>query len=214
MHSPENMLDRLISGASEGLRTCFSAAAANRPCPADTPRDADAGLDTQARSTSIRLMRVNHAGEVAAQALYNGQALFARSPETQQHLLAAAEEEFDHLAWCSERISELGGSPSRLTPFWYAGSFVVGTIAALAGDARSLGFIEETEAQVEAHLDDHLGRLPEADERSREILRQMSADEARHGADAASRGAEPVPEFARHLMRLGGSVLRQVAQVL
>jgi ubiquinone biosynthesis monooxygenase Coq7 len=214
MFTADSLLERLVAGASEGLRTCFSSPAPNRPLPAQTSRDADALLDASSRATSIRLMRVNHAGEVAAQALYNGQAVFARSDATQRHLLAAAEEEYDHLAWCAERISELGGTPSRITPLWYAGSFLIGAAAALAGDQRSLGFIEETESQVEAHLDDHLQKLPESDERSREILRQMSNDEARHGAEAAAAGTAPVPEFGRRLMRLGGSILRQVAQVL
>lgn len=214
MVKPESLLERLVAGAAEGMRTCFAEASPQRPSPVTTASSADAHLDPGAREQSISLMRVNHAGEVAAQALYNGQAVFARSEETRRHLLAAAEEEYDHLAWCAERISELGGRQSRLTPLWYAGSFLVGAVAALAGDQRSFGFIEETEAQVEAHLDDHLQRLPEADDRSREILRQMSADEARHGAEAGSRGAEPVPEFGRRLMRLSGSFLRQVAQVL
>lgn len=214
MRKSDSLLERLVAGAAEGMRTCFSQASPHRPSPVTTPRSADAGLDTDARATSIALMRVNHAGEVAAQALYNGQAVFARTPHTRDHLLAAAEEEYDHLAWCEQRISELGGTPSRLTPLWYAGSFVIGAAAALAGDRRSFGFIEETEAQVEAHLDDHLKRLPKEDDRSREILRQMSADEARHGAEAGSQGADPVPEHGRRLMRLGGSILRRVAQVL
>jgi ubiquinone biosynthesis monooxygenase Coq7 len=214
MLSPESLLERLMAGAAEGLRTCFAEAAPKRPSPAAAPADGDAHLSEDARQRSIRLMRVNHAGEVAAQALYNGQTLFARSRQTQQHLLEAAEEEYDHLAWCAQRLGELGGTPSRLTPVWYAGSFVIGAVAALTGDRRSFGFIEETEAQVEAHLEDHLSRLPQGDHRSREILQQMSEDEARHGAEAALQGAEQVPELGRRLMRFGGSILRQVAQVL
>jgi ubiquinone biosynthesis monooxygenase Coq7 len=214
MLKPESLLERLVAGAAEGMRTCFSDASPHRPVPVSTPGSADAHLDAATRAQSIALMRVNHAGEVAAQALYNGQAVLARSPETQRHLLEAAEEEYDHLAWCAQRISELGGTPSRLTPLWYAGSFVVGALAALAGDRRSFGFIEETEAQVKAHLEDHLLRLPKPDTRSREILQQMAADEARHGAEASSQGAEPVPEIGRRLMRLGGSILRQVARVV
>jgi ubiquinone biosynthesis monooxygenase Coq7 len=171
-------------------------------------------MSADERENSIRLMRVNHAGEVTAQALYNGQALFARSAETLEHLLAAAEEEHDHLAWCAQRLEELGGKPSTLTPLWYAGGFLMGAVAGLSGDTRSLGFIEETEAQVGAHLADHMSRLPAKDARSREILEQMAADEARHGAAAAAEGALPVPDLGRRLMGLGGSILRQVAQVL
>jgi ubiquinone biosynthesis monooxygenase Coq7 len=214
MFRPDSLLERLLAGAAEGMRTCFAEAAPKRPSPAVSSAVDDAAMDADERRQSIRLMRVNHAGEVAAQALYNGQTLFARNVQTQQHLLDAAEEEYDHLAWCAQRIEELGGTPSRLTPVWYAGSFLIGAAAALAGDRRSFGFIEETEAQVEAHLEDHMSRLPEADRRSREILQQMSEDEARHGAEAAQRGAEAVPEIGRRLMRFGGSILRQVAQVL
>ena len=214
MLRPDSLLERLMAGAAEGMRTCFAEAAPHRPSPAETPATDDVHLNTEDRQRSIRLMRVNHAGEVAAQALYNGQTMFARSQQTQQHLLEAAEEEYDHLAWCAQRIEELGGTPSRLTPLWYAGSFLVGAAAALAGDPRSFGFIEETESQVEAHLEDHLNRLPESDRRSREILQQMSQDEVRHGAEAALQGAEPVPEVGRRLMRFSGSILRQVAQVL
>jgi len=214
MHKPENLLERLVAGAAEGLRTCFAEATPRRDLPASTSLSADAKLDAETRRQSIALMRVNHAGEVAAQALYNGQAVFARTAATQQHLLEAAEEEYDHLAWCAQRIAELGGRRSLLTPVWYAGSFAIGAAAALAGDRRSFGFIEETEAQVEAHLDDHLERLPDADARSREILERMAVDEARHGAEAASQGAEPVPDLGRHMMRLGGAILRQVAQVV
>ncbi|MGD2166992.1 MAG: 2-polyprenyl-3-methyl-6-methoxy-1,4-benzoquinone monooxygenase [Gammaproteobacteria bacterium] len=210
----ESPLERLIAGAAEGMRTCFAEASPHRPSPVATPVCADSQMDPEARRLSIRLMRVNHAGEVAAQALYNGQAVFAREEKTRRHLLAAAEEEYDHLAWCAQRIIELGGKPSRLTPLWYVGSFCIGAAAAAAGDRRSFGFIEETEAQVEAHLDDHLQRMPKADARSREILQEMTADEARHGAEARAQGAEPVPEIGRRLMHLGGSVLRHIAQVL
>lgn len=214
MIRPEVLIERLVAGAAEGMRTCFAEPAPRRASPAAGVDANEEPLEDQARALSIRLMRVNHAGEVAAQALYNGQAVFARTAATQQHLLDAAEEEYDHLAWCSARIEELGGTPSRLTPLWYASSFVLGAVAALAGDRSSLGFIEETETQVEAHIDDHLQRLPVSDRRSREILQQMSADEARHGAEAAVLGADPVPEVGRRLMRFGGSILRQVAQVL
>ena len=214
MQAPEILVEQLLASASEALRTCFAEATPRRPLPATTPVADDAALDGEACAHSVRLMRVNHAGEVAAQALYNGQAVFARSAQTREHLLDAAEEEYDHLAWCAQRLEELGGSPSRLTPLWYAGSFLVGAAAALAGDQRSLGFIEETESQVEAHLEDHLAKLPAKDQRSREILQQMSLDEARHGAEASARGAQPVPEAGRRFMQFGGSILRHFAQVL
>ena len=214
MHDRETLLETALAGAAEALRTCFAEPRPGRPAPVEPDDAHDAQLDAAARRQSLRLMRVNHAGEVAAQALYNGQALFARSPDTLAHLIAAAEEEHDHLAWCAQRIDELGGSPSRLTPVWFAGSYCLGVLAGLAGDRRSLGFIRETETQVEAHLEDHLHRLPQADTRSRRILERMAAEEAQHGEAAVTRGADPVPEFGRRLMRLGGCILRQVAQVV
>ncbi|HMB73077.1 MAG TPA: 2-polyprenyl-3-methyl-6-methoxy-1,4-benzoquinone monooxygenase [Gammaproteobacteria bacterium] len=215
MHKRETLLETALAGAGEALRTCFAEPRARRPLPAAEAGDAHgAELDAAAQRCSIRLMRVNHAGEVAAQALYNGQALFARAPETLEHLIAAAEEENDHLAWCAQRLAELGGSPSRLTPLWFAGSFCIGALAGMAGDRRSLGFISETETQVEAHLEDHLRRLPDADIRSRRILERMAAEESQHGAAATARGADAVPALGTRLMHLGGSILRQVAQVV
>jgi ubiquinone biosynthesis monooxygenase Coq7 len=214
MRIRESLLETALAGAAEGLRTCFAAPQPVRPLPASSPVDNDAGMSEDAREQSIRLMRVNHAGEVTAQALYNGQTLFARSPDTLNHLLTAAEEEHDHLAWCAQRLEELGSRPSRLTPLWYAGGFLLGALAGLGGDERSNGFIEETETQVEAHLADHMDKMSSSDSRSREILAQMAADEARHGTEAAARGALPVPDLGRKLMNLGGSILRQVAQVL
>ena len=214
MRSRGSLIDTALDGATEGLRTCFTTPRADSALPSAVDPAADAQLAPQERQRSVSLLRVNHAGEVAAQALYYGQALFARSPETLEHLLGAAAEERDHLAWCAQRITELDGTPSRLTPLWFAGSYVIGALAGLAGDRHSMGFIEETERQVEAHLEDHLGRIPENDARSRDILERMSADEARHGAQAAARGSDPVPAIGRQLMRLGGSILRQVAQVM
>jgi ubiquinone biosynthesis monooxygenase Coq7 len=215
MTERESLLETALAGVAEGLRTCFAAARPVRPMPGATAGEsANSDMSRQERERSIRLMRVNHAGEVAAQALYNGQALFARSSATLDHLVAAAEDEHDHLAWCAQRLEELGGTPSRLTPLWYAGGYLAGVIAGLGGDQRSFGFIEETENQVEAHLEDHISRLPPGDERSREILAQMAADEIRHGSTAAQLGAVEVPALGRRLMGLGGSILRQVAQVL
>jgi len=146
-------------------------------------------------------MRVNHAGELAAQALYHGQALVARSDTTRELLLAAARSESDHLAWCETRLTELGARRSLLDPLWYAGSFVIGAGAALMGDRASLGFVTETERQVEGHLDQHLARLPPADSRSRAILEAMRAEEIAHGAAAAAAGGARPPAAVRALMR-------------
>jgi ubiquinone biosynthesis monooxygenase Coq7 len=146
-------------------------------------------------------MRVNHAGELAAQALYHGQALVARSAATRDMLIAAARSESDHLAWCEKRLRELAARPSLLNPLWYAGSFAIGAAAALLGDRASLGFVAETERQVEGHLDEHLGRLPPADTRSRAILRAMRAEEIAHGAAAAAAGGTALPPPVRALMR-------------
>jgi 3-demethoxyubiquinol 3-hydroxylase len=147
-------------------------------------------------------MRVNHAGEVAAQALYRGQALTARDPGAEATLRQAAAEEVDHLAWCEQRIAELGGRTSLLNPVWYAGSFLIGALAGAVGDRESLGFVSETERQVESHLQGHLDRLPAADHRSRAILEQMRQDEERHGASAAALGGAQLPAWVRSAMRL------------
>lgn len=153
------------------------------------------------RQHSAGLMRVNHAGEVSAQALYRGQALTARNPATRQHLLAAAAEEAAHLRWCEERLKELGAQPSKLQPLWHAGSYAIGAVAGLAGDRWSLGFVHETEQQVAEHLSEHLQQLPAEDARSREILQRMREDETRHGAEAQAAGGVPLPRPLRHLMR-------------
>jgi ubiquinone biosynthesis monooxygenase Coq7 len=156
-------------------------------------------------------MRVNHAGEVAAQALYHGQALVARDPEVRAFMLEAAREEGDHLAWCRERLVALGSRPSLLDPAWYAGSLAIGALAGLAGDALSLGFIRETERQVEGHLEEHLVRLPAADGASRAILEQMRTDEIAHGAHAEGRGAREQPAPLKGLMRLTSKVMTATA---
>jgi ubiquinone biosynthesis monooxygenase Coq7 len=199
--------DRLIGILDEGLRTLFAPPRAVRPSPAAGVDDADLSTDDATRS--IALMRVNRAGELSAQALYSGQALGARSAATLDHLDAAAADESDHLAWCSDRLRELGGRPSLLDPLWYAGSLFIGIAAGVAGDAASLGFVSETERQVEAHLDDHLGRLPAADAPSRAILEQMRMDEMRHGTDADLAGGRRPGWPIRSLMALGGGILRR-----
>jgi ubiquinone biosynthesis monooxygenase Coq7 len=164
-------------------------------------------LKESERLESIRLMRVNHAGEVAAQALYRGQALAARDSVVSDAMRQAAAEEMDHLAWCEQRLSELHGRTSFLNPLWYAGSFAIGAVAGAFGDRASLGFITETERQVESHLNDHMERLPEADRRSRLILEQMAEDEVRHGATALALGGKELPIALRRAMRFASRVM-------
>jgi ubiquinone biosynthesis monooxygenase Coq7 len=156
-------------------------------------------------------MRINHTGEVCAQALYDGQAALARDEDTRRHLQHAADEETDHLAWCAQRLRELDSRPSLLNPLWYAGSYAIGAAAALVGDKVSLGFVVETERQVEAHLEDHLQRLPPQDERSRSILARMQADEVRHADNAKARGGIDLPFPIPGLMHLSSLVMKGVA---
>lgn len=187
------------------VKTVFTPAVASRPSPAaecDEPE-----LDEKDRRHSIGLMRVNHCGEVCAQALYQAQALFARDPQVVAELEEAAAEEVDHLAWTAGRIHELGGRESRLNPLWYAGSFMIGAAAAIVGDKVSLGFVAETERQVSEHLKSHIDRLPESDEKSREIVRQMDVDETEHAMRAEDLGAAELPGPVRELMRLSGRVM-------
>jgi ubiquinone biosynthesis monooxygenase Coq7 len=185
-------------------------ARAARPLPgASTPAASTPGastgelvLEEADRRRSARLMRVNHAGEVAAQALYRGQALTAGERCAATAMSQAAAEEIDHLAWCEARIAELGGRVSLLNPLWYAGSFLIGSLAGALGDRTSLGFLSETERQVESHLQDHLDRLPAADRRSRAIVEQMQHDEIEHGAKAETLGAATLPAWVKAAMRL------------
>jgi ubiquinone biosynthesis monooxygenase Coq7 len=212
MQAPLSWPDRLIAALDEALRAVAATPEAARPSPAASFPDDD--LSSADRRSSAALLRVNHAGEIAAQALYNGQALFARSAAVREQLRTAASEERDHLAWCAERIAELGGRTSVLDPLWYAGSFCVGMIAGASGDASSLGFVAETERQVEAHLQDHLGRLPAADRKSNAILTRMAEDEAHHGTTANLAGGAPLPPPVRRCMTIGGELLRRVALVV
>mgnify|MGYP002335695948 FL=1 len=168
-------------------------------------------MDEENRRHAAGLMRINHAGEVCAQALYAGQATTARNPEVQADMQQAANEEIDHLSWCKERLDELDSEPSRLDPLWYAGSFVIGAIAGLAGDGWSLGFLKETENQVEAHLEGHIEKLPPEDARSHAILKQMKIDEARHAQMAENSGAYDLPQPVRDLMRLTAGAMKAVA---
>lgn len=158
------------------------------------------------------LMRVNHAGEIAAQALYHGQAATARRGDVSQAMTAAAQEEVDHLAWCAERLEQLGARPSVLDPLWYAGSFVIGALAGLSGDRRSLGFVAETERQVVQHLHSHLAQLPENDARTRAIVEQMIVDEARHGCSALDQGGELPPTLIKRAMQLTAKVMTLTAR--
>jgi ubiquinone biosynthesis monooxygenase Coq7 len=190
-------LDSAITAVDRALRAVFAPASAQRAVPAPSAEP----LSEPERRASAALMRVNHAGELAAQALYHGQAACARSAATREMLLAAARSESDHLAWCETRLKELGARPSLLNPLWYAGSFAIGAAAALLGDRASLGFVAETERQVEGHLDEHLGRLPPGDARSRAILEAMRAEEIEHGARASAAGGAPLPAAVRSVMR-------------
>jgi ubiquinone biosynthesis monooxygenase Coq7 len=201
-------LDTLIVAADRALRAVFAPAQASRPMP---PSSSSTEISDAERRESAALMRVNHAGEVAAQALYHGQALVCRSDATRQMLLHAAREETDHLAWCEARLKELGSGPSLLNPLWYGGSFVIGALAAAASDKTSLGFVVETEKQVEGHLDEHLARLPSGDARSRAILNQMRMDEIGHGATAKTAGGTELPAPVRALMRHAARVMTTAA---
>jgi ubiquinone biosynthesis monooxygenase Coq7 len=204
--------DRLIALLDQGLRTLAAAPLAARPSPAHAAPDAPLALCEQ--RTSAALLRVNHAGELAAQALYDGQALLARSEATRRQLREAAAEERDHLAWCAERLRELGGRRSRLDPLWYAGSLCIGIAAAACGDRVSLGFVTETERQVETHLRDHLARLPPGDRKSAAVLKQMAEDETHHGTMAALAGGAELPWPVRRCMTIGGGLLRRAALIV
>jgi 3-demethoxyubiquinol 3-hydroxylase len=194
-------IDRLILNADNALRTLFGRPrVTERPNPA-APLD-EVALSDQERRQVARLMRINHTGEVCAQALYQGQALTARLPETRQRLERSAQEENDHLAWCASRLAELGDRKSLLNPVFYVGSFAIGALAGLAGDRWSLGFVVETERQVEDHLDGHLSQVPECDERTRAILEQMKADEIHHAQVAKTAGGADLPGPVRAAMRL------------
>jgi ubiquinone biosynthesis monooxygenase Coq7 len=208
-------LDRLISVLDQGLRTSWAAPEAiggsGRPTPAPAGGNPPPALEPGDAKHAAGLMRVNHAGEVAAQALYHGQALVARQPQVREFLLAAAREEGDHLIWCAERLAALHSRPSLLNPVWYAGAATIGAVAGLLGDRISLGFIAETERQVEGHLDEHLAQLPAGDDASRAILEQMKADEVRHGEHALERGGEALPGPVAALMRLASRLMTRSA---
>jgi ubiquinone biosynthesis monooxygenase Coq7 len=193
------MLDELIVGFDRALRTLAGVASSGRPNPASSMPESDLSADDKRHAAG--LMRVNHTGEVCAQALYQAQALTARNPETRHRLSAAAQEEEEHLAWTQERLAELDGRTSLANPLWYLGSFAIGLAAGVMGDRTSLGFVVETERQVEEHLTGHIDRLPPADIKSRAIVAAMRDDEIRHGRVARDAGATELPWPVRMLMR-------------
>lgn len=202
-------IDLLLDDAQRALETVLGSPAAMRPNPAaDRP---DVVLDESERRHAAGLMRVNHVGEVCAQALYCGQAAVARDPSTRAHLLEAAQEETDHLAWCADRLQELDDRPSFLNPLWYGSSFAIGVLAGLRGDGWNLGFVVETERQVEAHIDENLASLPAADGRSRAILEVMKADEARHADNAEAAGARILPPPIPTIMSAASRVMKAIA---
>ena len=202
--------DHLIANLDQALRTVFG-----RPLVTERPNPAaqvdERELSDAERRSSAGMMRVNHAGEVCAQALYQGQALTAKLPDVRDRMERAAQEENDHLDWCEGRLKELGSHTSVLNPFWYAGSFAIGAAAGVAGDKWSLGFVAETERQVVRHLDGHLARLPENDARSRAIVEQMKEDEAHHATTALEAGGAELPPPIRRLMTLTSKVMTTLA---
>ena len=202
-------IDRLLGDAQRALETVLGAPPAQRANPAAS--EAEIVLEEDERRHAAGLMRINHVGEVCAQALYCGQAAVARDEATRAHLLEAAQEETDHLAWCNQRLQELDSRPSLLNPLWYAGSYAIGALAGLRGDGWNLGFVVETERQVEAHIDEHLQSLPPADGRSRAILQVMKADEARHAANAENAGARILPQPVPLLMATASRLMKTVA---
>lgn len=202
-------IDQLIIRGDRALRTIAGISKAGRPNPAQ--RLEEAGLSPAEVRHSAGLMRVNHVGEVCAQALYDAQAWFAQSEKVRDQFLRAGQEEEDHLAWTAQRLKELGSHTSLLNPLWYAGAFALGAAAARIGDATSLGFVVETERQVEAHLNSHLDSLPAQDARSRAIVEQMRVDEVEHGAEASKLGAKPLSVGVQAAMRAMAKVMTTAA---
>lgn len=209
-HRQLSPLDKLLIGVNNALRTVAAPAGHSaRSNPAEKIADTD--LDAKQKAHAAGLMRVNHAGEVAAQALYQGHATVARDKSISDQMQRAADEERDHLAWCEQRIHELGSTPSRLSPLWYAGAFAIGAASGVLGDKWSLGLIAETEKQVCSHLDSHLEQLPEADAKSRAIVKQMRDEEEQHGENAIDAGAAELPRPIVRLMRATAKVMTKTA---
>ena len=204
-----HVLDQLVVTADTALRTLFATPRASHPCP--TLPDQLTELSTSEKAHAGGLMRVNHVGEVCAQALYTAQAFATNNPALRAHFTAACKEETDHLAWTQSRLDELGERASLLNPLWYAGAFAMGLVAGRLGDRLSLGFVVETERQVEAHLQSHLALLPANDHASRAIVAQMRDDEARHAAEAVDAGSVELPQPVKELMRAAAKVMTTVA---
>ncbi|MFE1572369.1 2-polyprenyl-3-methyl-6-methoxy-1,4-benzoquinone monooxygenase [Comamonas odontotermitis] len=206
------MQDRLLCAADTALRTLFATPRASQPSPASGIEEAD--LSEAEKKLSGAYMRVNHVGEVCAQALYTAQAMVTKDERLREHLLEAAQEEMDHLAWTHQRLQALGERPSILNPLWFAGAFLIGTVAAKVSDRASLGFVEETENQVSAHLQSHIDRLPPQDAASLAVVAQMKDDEERHAAAAVDAGAVPVPPPAKALMQVAAKVMTTTAHYI
>jgi|TARA_B110000914_G_C15517480_1_gene474556 ubiquinone biosynthesis monooxygenase Coq7 len=204
-----NLGDTILGEIGAALKIVASKARATKPFPATTAEHPKLTVEDQRAASA--LMRVNHAGEISAQALYRGQAMVARDQALRQHLLEAADEEHDHLAWCETRLNELNSRPSLLSPIWYGGSFAIGALAGLAGDKISLGFVAETEHQVTAHLESHLRDLPADDHRSREVILQMRDDELRHSTHALEKGGAKLPTPIRACMSLTSKIMTTLA---
>ncbi len=202
-------IDHLIMGISRTLDTLCVKPVSKRSYPAESADSVE--LSDQDRLESSRYMRVNHVGEICAQALYESQALTAKDKTISDQMQQAAQEEIDHLAWCEQRMDELGGRKSLLNPLWYAGSFAIGTLAGIAGDKWNLGFVAETERQVVNHLEEHLGKLPENDIRSREVVEQIKQDEKQHAEQAMAAGAAELPPPAKLLMKFASKVMTKTA---
>lgn len=202
-----SFLDHLIAHVDNGVRTLFGENHATRSNPAETKKESE--LKDTEKELAGRLMRINHAGEVAAQGLYQGQALTAKLPNVREQMEEAAQEEIDHLAWCKTRTEELGTQTSLLDPMWYIGSVTIGAVAGLAGDKWSLGFVTETERQVVKHLESHLDQLPQHDEKSRAILEQMKVDELHHATTALEAGAAELPTPIKKAMTLTSKVMTE-----
>ncbi|MCG7895589.1 MAG: 2-polyprenyl-3-methyl-6-methoxy-1,4-benzoquinone monooxygenase [Candidatus Thiodiazotropha taylori] len=200
------MADHLLMGLDSAVRTLFGRPlVTERADPAEGIDETE--LSDEERDLTARLMRINHTGEVCAQALYQGQALTARLPQVREQMERAAQEENDHLAWCEKRLVELDNRKSLLNPFWYASSFMLGAAAGLAGDKWSLGFVAETENQVGAHLDEHINRVPQQDKRTHAVLQQMKTDEAEHAALALKAGGAELPQPIKTAMNLTSKLM-------